>query len=227
MGIVVLPIQGGNYEVSKQFADYFAAQGFGVLRLERRAEWLDASRRPESLARLIDAYAADVSEGIACWRERAPEVAQMGLFGVSMGAIVGTVVAATVPGFSALVLVMGGGPLADVLVTAHDQEINGFRRSLADRLQVSEASLQDVYLRVLRDWEPLDFAPRVQVEQERILVVASLFDRVVRYPLQRRLWNALGKPARMRLPCGHYWAVFFLPVIKWASLRWFARWLKT
>ena len=149
----------------------------------------------------------------------------MGLFGVSMGAIIGTVVAAKVPGFEALVLVMGGGPLAEILVTARDEEINEFRRDLAARLEVPEAALEELYHRVLQDWEPLSFASQVQVERQRILVVASLLDRVVRYPLQRRLWESLGRPPRMRLPCGHYWAVLFLPLIKRLSVRWFMRWL--
>jgi pimeloyl-ACP methyl ester carboxylesterase len=224
-GIVVLPIQGGDYEVSTLFAEYFARQGFSVLRFERRAEWLDAQRPPESLARLVEAFAADVQAGVARWRELAPEVTCMGLFGVSMGAIVGTVVAASVPGFSALVLVMGGGPLAEVLATARDQEIDAFRRALAARLGVAEESLQETFRNVLQDTEPLDFAPRVQVEGARILVISSLLDRVVRYPAQRNLWRALGGPSRMRLPCGHYWAVLFLPLIKRVSRRWFARWL--
>lgn len=224
-GIVVLPIQGGDYEVSTLFADHFAKLGFSVLRFERRADWLDAEREPESLALLVEAFAADVREGILRWREGAPEVTRFGLFGVSMGAIIGTVVAATMPGFSALVLVMGGGPLAEVLVAARDKEISDFRRDLAQRLQVPEATLLDTYRRVLGDWEPLTFAPRVQVERQRVLVIASLLDGVVRYPLQRRFWEALGKPRRLRLPCGHYWAVLFLPVIKRVAVRWFARWL--
>lgn len=224
-GIVILPIQGAEYEVSTLFFDHFAKHGFSVLRFERRAEWLVATREPESLAVLLEAYTADVALGIRRWRELAPEVSTMGLFGVSMGAIIGTVVAAKVPDFAALVLVMGGGPLAEILGTARDEEINEFRRDLASRLEVPEAALEGLYRSVLSDCEPILSAPDVQIDRERILVIASLLDRVVRYPLQRRLWESLGRPPRMRLPCGHYWAVIFLPWIKRVSVRWFVRWL--
>jgi pimeloyl-ACP methyl ester carboxylesterase len=226
-GIVVLPIQGGNYEVSSLFAAHFARKGFAVLRFERRAEWLVAKRPPEALGELLEAYVEDVRKGVSAWLERVPEVEETGLFGVSMGAMVATLVAAAEPSFSRVVLVMGGGPLGDILATAHDREINAFRRELAGRLGLSNQDLRTLLRTAIGPLDPLAAASSLEGEKGRILCIQSRFDRVVRYRTQVRLWEALGRPARRVLPCGHYWAVLFVPWIKRAAVRWFDHLLRS
>jgi len=219
-GIVVLPIQGGDYEISILFAEHFAKKGHHALRFERRAEWLDAGRPPEALAVLLRTFVGDVSRGIDRWLEVAPVGPDLGLFGVSMGAMSGTLVAASEPRLTRRMLLLGGGPLADVLITARDKEINAFRADLAARLGVAEAELAPMFQEALAELDPLKHAPAVAPEDT--LVVSARFDRVVRYGYQTRLWEALGRPLRSVLPCGHYSAAIFVPWIKHLATRWFA-----
>jgi pimeloyl-ACP methyl ester carboxylesterase len=219
-GIVVLPIQGGDYEISILFARHFAATGHHALRFERRAEWLDASRPPEALAVLLRIFVDDVRRGIDRWLEVAPVGPDLGLFGVSMGAMSGTLVAAKEPRLTRRMLVLGGGPLADILATARDTEINKFRRELAARLGVGEADLFPLFREGLEGLDPLTHA--AALDPADTLVISARFDRVVRYSYQTRLWEALGRPRRTVLPCGHYSAAVFVPWIKRRATQWFA-----
>ncbi|MFH1532624.1 MAG: hypothetical protein ABIK09_18010 [Pseudomonadota bacterium] len=219
-GIVVLPIQGGDYEISTLFAEHFASRGHHALRFERRAEWLDATRPPETLGALLRIFRDDVRRGIDRWLEVAPIGPDLGLFGVSMGAMVGTLVAAGEPRLRRRMLVLGGGPLSEVLGTARDTEINTFRAALSARLGVAETDLTPVFREVIGDLDPLEHAPAL--DPASTLVVSARFDRVVRYRYQTRLWEALGRPRRVILPCGHYSAAIFVPWIKRLATRWFS-----
>ena len=132
----------------------------------------------------------------------------------------GTMVAAREPRLKRRMLVLGGGPLADVLATARDTEINKFRAELSARLGVEEPDLLPAFQKTLEGLDPLEHAPAL--DSASTLVVSARFDRVVRYHYQTRLWEALGRPRRVTLPCGHYSAAVFVPWIKRIATRWFA-----
>lgn len=219
-GIVLLPILAGDYEVSTTFARAFAAAGYNCLRFGRRAEWLDADRDPEVLGDLLDRFAEDVRRGIAWWTAAVGgPAAPLGLFGVSMGAITGTVVAAREPAIGPLVLCLGGGPLAEVLATAREEMFDVFRAGLAARLGCPEGDLLPRFVESLAGRDPLDAA--AGLDRSNVLFVGTRFDRVVAPRFQARLWDALGRPRRVRLPTGHYSAALFVPLIRRLALRWF------
>ena len=223
-GIVSLPIQGGDYEVSTHFANHFARKGFHVLRFERRAEWLDASRSIEDLGRLAIQYRRDVIRGVDQWLTQPNNaVERLGLMGVSMGAMMGAAIAGTDPRIEASVLAIGGGDMADVIMHGRDTELDLFRGELAKRLGVSEAALLPRFKEALDPIDGTVYAP--SVTPERTLFFGARFDRVVPWRNNRLLWDALSRPKRWVLPCGHYSAVAFVPLIRWLATRHFDRWL--
>lgn len=219
--VVVLPIQGGDYEVSRHFADAFAGAGFDVLRFERRAEWLDPQAEIESVGALIPAYVRDIRLGIAKWRELLADAhgatIDVGLFGVSMGAMMGTLILAEEPDIRRAVLCIGGGNLADILVDGRDKELDAWRAIVTERVG-GAAAFRERVGEVVGPTDVLDAAPRVGAE--RIHFVAARFDRVVPWVASVRLWTALGRPKRTVLPCGHYSAAVFVPWIRRAAIRW-------
>ena len=223
-GIISLPIQGGDYEVSTHFANYFAKKGFHVLRFERRAEWLDASRPITALGLLAAQYRRDIIRGIDQWLERPDNPTQrLGLMGVSMGAMIGAGVAGMDKRIKASVLCIGGGDMSDVIMKGRDTELDLFRHDLAARLGLDEQALLP---RLRSALDPIDgtvYAPNVP--RERTLFFGARFDRVVPWRNNRLLWEALGRPRRWVLPCGHYSAAAFVPLIRWLSARHFERWL--
>lgn len=210
-GVVCLPIQGGDYEVSTLFAEYFAGLGYHTLRFERRAEWLDPDLPLDVLARLVPRFVADVSRVLDEWlgRDDAPD--RIGLFGVSMGAMTGTLLAAADPRVGPVTLCIGGANLDDVLVEGNDTELNEWRDELSRRLGSREAF--NAAARELVGAIDLVEAART-VDPERVLFVGARFDRVVPWSASVRLWEALRRPKRIVLPTGHYSAVVGVPWIK-------------
>ena len=219
-GVVVVPIQGGDYDVSIMLAKFLTKCGHHTLRFERRADWLDASKDPAELVPHVRQYLRDIPRGIDMWLDEG-EVApdRIGLMGVSMGAIMGSGVLAADPRIKASVLVIGGAELGDILTNANDEEINLYRKDLAKRLGLTEQDLVPKYKELLAPLTELD--PTGKVDSESILYMSARFDQVVRYPHATLLWERLGRPKRWTLPCGHYSTVVFLPLIKWLTRRWF------
>ena len=221
MGIILLPIQGGDYEVSTYFADYFVSKGFSCLRFSRRAEWLVPERPFSSLALLFREYVIDIRRGLEWWKESGHvDADRVGLFGVSMGAIVGSVVTALeCPSLRASVLVLGGSSLADILLTADDEEINEIRRIWLERFNNQKDILSRELHNALDPVNPLRIASRICIPST--LMIHARFDAVVRYPLSTAIWEAAGKPDRITIPTGHYSSVFLIHYIRWKACRWF------
>jgi dienelactone hydrolase len=221
-GIAILPIQGGDYSVSRHFAERFSRAGFHALRFERRAEWLEAERPLDRMATLARQYVADVLHGLDLWLAKgAFDPERLGLFGVSMGAAIGTAVAARSEKVKATVLCIGGGPLAEVLLTADDEEVNRFRADVARRLGVPEPAIRPHVEAALEGDTLFDDARRL--DPSRVLMFGARFDRVVRWPRHQALWEAAGRPRRVVLPCGHYSTAAFVPLVRRMSARFFDR----
>ncbi|MEZ4265245.1 MAG: hypothetical protein R3F39_02615 [Myxococcota bacterium] len=221
VGIVVLPIQGGDYEVSTHFAEAFAAMGYHALRFERRAEWLVAERPLEDMTALLERYRQDVRDGMTAWLARPDGPARLGLFGVSMGAGVGAAVAGVDARIGASVLCIGGSGLARVLMETTDTEIRQYRDALAARLGQDLPTLSKTLDAALAPLDPEHDARGMN--PATTLFITARFDRVVRWREGLALWDAIGRPRRVILPCGHYSAVVFVPWIRWLARRWFDR----
>ncbi len=224
-GIILLPIQGAEYEVSTYFAEYFVSRGFACLRFERRAEWLLPDRDFQALALLIREYVIDVRRGLRWWRASGRvDPDGIGLFGVSMGAIIGSMAAALErPAVRASVLVIGGCCFADILMTADDEEINEVRRQWLLRSGKGEEHLSAELHRALDPVAPLRLASGL--DPTSTLMIHARFDHVVRYPFATSIWEEAGRPERIVIPTGHYSAVLYIRYIRWKAAKWFRRWL--
>lgn len=220
---MLLPIQGGDYEVSTLFAEYFAKKGYHTLRFERRAEWLDPSVPLEVLASLVPRFVADVRRTIDVWLDHADAPERIGLFGVSMGAITGTMVSAADPRIDATILCIGGGGLSDILVHGRDEELDAWRDAMSEQLGGRAAFDEAARLHV----DAIDVLGAAKdVDTETTFFIGARFDKVVPWFASTNLWKALGEPRRSVLPTGHYSAVVAVPWIKSAALRWFDKHLE-
>ncbi|MCB9727638.1 MAG: hypothetical protein H6744_16845 [Deltaproteobacteria bacterium] len=220
-GVVVLPIQGGDYEVSTHFAEAFARMGYHALRFERRAEWLEPERPLDELVLLLRQYRQDVRDGMTEWLARPGGPERLGLFGVSMGAGVGAAVAGVDSRLRASVLCIGGSGLARVLMETEDTDIRAYRDALAARLGQDLPTLARTLGEALSPVDPEHEAGGM--DATTTLFIAARFDRVVRWRESLALWRAIGRPRRVTLPCGHYSAAVFVPWIRWLARRWFDR----
>lgn len=224
-GIIVLPIQGGDYEVSIYFAEYLASKGFPCLRFERRAEWLEADRGFDELADLVLAYTKDIRRGLDWWLSTGKILPdRVGLFGVSMGANIGSILASIDDRIRSTVLVIGGRGMADIIMTADDEEIDAYRNSVQEERGISADEMQKELSAAL---DPIEAAAFTKVGNHAdILMFSGAFDQLVRWRHSSAQWEAMGRPRRITLPTGHYSSVLFIHYVRFKSLKYFIRTLE-
>lgn len=142
-----------------------------------------------------------------------PEVdpQQVGLVGVSLGAVVGALARGVDPRLGRTVLVIGGADVT-TLVRESSEVKDLFQRALT-RAKVDPAELP----RLLAPVEPLTFASRIRTED--VLMINARRDEVVPEACTLSLWEATGRPRLEWLDCGHYGAALHILRIMNASLE--------
>ena len=219
-GIIILPIQGGDYEVSIYFAEYLASKGYPCLRFERRAEWLEVSRGFDQLSDLILEYTKDIRRGLDWWISTGKILPdRVGLFGVSMGANIGAILVSLDERIRSAVLVIGGVGIADIIMTAKDEEIGAYRRAVQKERGIPAKQMRREILEAL---DPIETAAFTNVvDPDGILMFSAVFDKLVRWRHSTAQWEALSRPERITLPTGHYSSVLFIRYVRFKSLKYF------
>lgn len=229
--IVVLPITNGDY-FTEHFAGFLAEQGFAILRYESRGEFegllppsLTGRGALQQIKNYFQAYVVDVLRGID-WLETQPIISrsQIGLFGISQGAIVGSAVAGLDSRVASGVFILGGGGLAGIFSSTEEKRLSEIRNRILSSGEFSQESLRREAEAALLPIDPLTYAKCVR--PSTILLVDARFDRIILPAYAELLWEGMGKPPRIQLPTGHYTAGLFLPYIRSATLRHFQTTLK-
>ena len=219
-GVVVLPISHGDYH-SRKMAAYLASHGLAVLRFKSRKEILAAPGKDHLLDHFeenLRSYVADILQGLD-WMRRHPSIDpdRVGLVGISMGAIAGTIVLGLDPHIRVGVLILGGGDLAGILFSSKEKSIRRIRNDLEKKERLTLSEIQDRLYTQLQQLEPLRYAN--DRGTTRILMINAYFDRVIRRRNGMVLWEAYGKPSMIQIPTGHYSALIFTPYIHYKTLE--------
>jgi len=156
--IVLLPVSGGHYEIEGLFARYFAEHGFAALVVRR-----DESYSDDGLIQAVDPILQrSVLDGrrVVDWIGTRPEFAsgRIGLFGISLGGIEASVLAALEPRIGAAVVGLAGGDLPEILVRSNHA---GLARDRRDWMAANGLDLRGAE-RVLEktlEHEPLSTSP--------------------------------------------------------------------
>jgi hypothetical protein len=128
-----------------------------------------------------------------------------------MGGMVATVVSALEPDLRGSAICLAGGDLPELLLHSGEKRVLAWIdwRERTDGL--GRSGLRDELGRCLLT-EPARFAPYVPTDE--LLFVSADFDEVVPARFQAVLWEALGRPARLQVPLGHYSAALALgPIV--------------
>ncbi len=224
--VIILPITHGDV-ITEHFARFFAERRFAVLQYTTRGNFGEIIPPDQSgriaLQRFKDyfhAYVADILHGID-WLESQPIVdrSQIGLFGISQGAIVGSVVAGLDPRIQAGVFILGGGGLAGILSSTEEESLAQIRKRILRSGEFSKESFHQEATAAFSPVDPLTYAGCIR--SSTILLVDARFDRVILPTYAEQLWKKMGKPPRIQIPAGHYSAGLFLPYIRATALRHF------
>lgn len=220
--IILLPILGGDYDVEKLFAEYYAKRGFHVLRFERKSRVLDPELGLEHTRAVLRATVIDVRRGIDWWLAQ-PDAdrKRLGVCGISMGGFQSSLLMAVEDRIQAGVFLLNGGDFAGLILESEEGEVVEFRDAVARRNGWTATELRERARAILHDVEPLTYAPNI--DPHRVLTMNPLFDRVVPYTHATAWWNAAHRPTRITVPTGHYSAILVAPRLMRQSAAFFTR----
>ena len=215
--LILLPITSGD-DITENLARYFVEKGLVVLRFPSRNELGLFSDKEKNLVHFQEILRDDViniQRGLK-WLKAQPKVDphRIGIMGISLGAILASLLIEMEPSFQAAVLFLGGGNLPEIFRTSREEPIAQFRRRFLEQLGSKDGQQERhraFFLaeakRILRPVDPLQYPSRL--DPDRILMINGYFDGVIQRRFSQELWEHLGEPAITYIPAGHYGSVLF------------------
>ena len=196
--LVILHGLGGSKEIMAGYA--LAAAKFGDASLvideygqgERGPLHTPPGQQAEALAVTVRQTAVDVRRGIDYLATR-PDInsKRIGLAGVSLGAIIGTVAAGVEPRIKAAVLISGGGDWGLILKTLSSRSAVVGGRDTSAFKKVDFAALNAL----LAPEDPLTFAPHIAPRP--ILMLGGRRDTTIVPQAQTELFDAARQPKQI------------------------------
>jgi len=133
--VILLPITQGDY-YTKQMAHLLSENGFIALRFQSHGHLLTTRNSKDALTEfelLLKEDVMDVLEGID-WLAGRPFVDhdRIGIVGISMGAVIGSVVSGLDSRIRAGVFILGGGDLSGILFSSKEPNIAAIRKRIEE-----------------------------------------------------------------------------------------------
>ncbi len=204
--LVILHGLGGSKEIMAGYALASAKFGYASLVID---EYGQGERGPlkaapggqaAQLATTVSQTAVDVRRGIDFLATRSEIDSQrLGLAGVSLGAIIGTVVSGVEPRIKAAVLISGGGDWGLILKTLSSRNASVGGRDTSAFKKIDFAALNVL----LAPEDPLTFAPHIAPRP--ILMLGGRQDTTIVPKAQQELFDAARQPKQIVWypQCGH------------------------
>lgn len=210
-GVIVLHILGGDFELSRLVARQLALNGVAALFI--KLPYYGPREQPGTGVKMIseDAYQTvkgfkqavlDIRQG-AAWLAAQPEVdpEQLGITGISLGGITGSLALTAEPRFKKAFLMLAGGDVARIgLESPEAQEIIGRWRAEGK----TDADLIDV----LKPIDPVTYGQNVR--GRKIVMFNAKNDEIVPPACTESLWKSFGEPEIIWVDAGHYTAARFI-----------------
>ena len=210
--VLVLPVMAApNIEIERRFIERFRADGLAVLWLEMPYQF---QRRPHPSMPSGQVFLARTAKRLAfnfrqsCldarraldWLSRRPELdrARIGVFGISLGALVGSAVYSVDATPSHGVFLLGGADFPSLVVGS--SMTGGFVRKAGIRPEDVRKAWKGI--------DPLDY--RASNKGKKALLINVRRDTVIPAVNARKLQDAFPDARQVWLPLGHYTAILHL-----------------
>jgi len=209
---VLLHWLGGSFEMLELAGARLAEKGVTTLMLwmphygKRRAK--DKAKREEMITLDNDRTLANFRQAVLDIRRagdwlasrRDVEPSRIGLMGISLGAVVGSLVCGVDTNFRRCAFVVGGGDLPAVAMHGSKETIDIKRK--AEELGITQEKLTEMWHGI----EPCTYASRL--ERSNVLMINAENDQVFPRACTEKLWEAVGRPEIVWVKADHYtWAL--------------------
>jgi len=203
--VIVLHILGGDFPLSRLFANALAQHGVNALFL--KMPYYGPRGDPMSRRRMVSADPNETVEGMTqavldirrgvSWLTARPEVdaGQIGIFGISLGGITAALAAGAEPQIKNVCLLLAGGDVGQASWDADEL------RAVRERW-LAAGKTREEYFDLLRVVDPVTYATAAR--GKRILMLNASSDEVIPRSCTESLWKALGEPEIRWYPGGHY-----------------------
>ena len=197
--LVLLHGLGGSKETMAGLALSAAKLGYASLVIDEYGQGERAPVKPptqsqaEELATTVRQSALDVRRGLDYLGTRRDiNKGRVGLVGISLGAIIGTVAAGVDPRIKATALISGGGDWGLILKTlsANRTEVGGHSTAGLKGMDWDQVSA------LLAPEDPLTFAPHIA--PRALLMVGGRKDTTIVVPAQQELYDAAREPKEIQ-----------------------------
>ncbi len=208
---VLLHWLGGSFDTLEIIGQRMAEQGIATCMLympgygPRRSKEMGKSMK-QDMDRMLSSLRQAVLDvrRAGDWLARRPDIepSRVGLVGISLGAVVGSLTLGVDDHFGRSVFLIGGGDLPAVVM-------NGSRETAEAKARLEKEGLTVDKLRTMwRDVEPLTFASRVRPQE--VLLINAESDEVFPKECTLKLRDAMGSPEIRWFKGGHYALLFQL-----------------
>jgi hypothetical protein len=215
--VIILPPTGGMNYLDRQTAETLCDYNMAAIILKTDFSNIVAQAEgdllpPEDHEQAFYRVAAGIKAVMAMVAEdENMDSSKVGLFGVSLGGILGSFVMSTQPNISAGYFVVAGGDIPEILAYSEQREVSAIRRK---RMREQGFETKEEFENFLREhipFDPMDMAPMMLPETLRMVIANR--DDVVATENQRALQEAFGNPQTMYYESGHTQTVisFLLP----------------
>ena len=216
--VLLVPILAGGDDVQEMVATRLQDHGFDVAWCARAGSALRPGQRGADLEQLFRRTVLHQRLLLRWLRERHAAPIPQFAFGMSLGGMIATVVAAHEPELAGLAVCLSGGDVPGIVASSAETRVLAWREWRRDADGLDDAEVHAELCHCLAH-EPLRFAPTVPTG--RVLLVAATLDEVILGRQQDLLWEAFGRPARLSLPLGHFTAALAVDAIVAAAARHF------
>jgi pimeloyl-ACP methyl ester carboxylesterase len=218
--VLLVPILAGGAELMESVANRMVGHGFDVAWCARAGGAMRPGQRAADLDELFRRTVEHQRLLLAWLRGGDQPPPAIFALGMSLGGMVATVLAAEEPSLAGVAICLSGGDIAGLIASSSEPRVQRWRRWRLEADGIGDDHLQWELAEFLHH-DPLRFAPAIATG--RVILVEAEFDTVIPGPHRALLWEALGRPARLKVPFGHYSAALAIDPILSAVADHFTR----
>ncbi|MGA1794396.1 MAG: alpha/beta hydrolase family protein [bacterium] len=218
--IMVLPILGGSYKITRNFAAYFSEHGYASVLVLRQKEH-KRLRHIDTIDTTLKQIVFDLMQVID-WIETQEDLdkSKIGVFGVSMGGIKSSLISALDDRIDASVIALAAGDIPYLLTYSKEEGIVKEKNRFLKERDLTPDTLYG-RLRETITCDPMNYAEYIDAKD--VLMILALFDKIVPYAKGKELRERIGRPETIVLFSGHYTAYPYIFYIKSESLKFFKK----
>ena len=216
--VMMMPILGGNYFVSRRFCTHFVKRNLAVVLVHRHGHVRKVSRLMEinSILKQIikdHIYVLDWMTHQSIFDSK-----RIGSMGVSTGAIKNCLVTAIDGRMKASVMALVGGDLPTIFCESDEPSIVRERKKL---MAIEKLNKEELHVRLRQHIKlnPIHFADTINARDT--LVILAKHDDMVPYEQGLKLIEKIGNPQHITIEAGHITALAYIPYLQTEIYKFF------